>query len=427
MGNPPFVGSSKCDKKQKDEVVDLFGKIKLSNSLDYVSGWYYKACEYMLSNRSIRAALVSTNSITQGEQVYPIWNTLMNKFGVRIDYAWSSFYWSNDASDPAHVYCVIIGFSIGEPRPGNVYNPKDNSATQCSAISPYLRDLPPSILAESIADPLCDVPKMVLGDKPADDGNLILSPEEKDEIVQKYPETAKYFRRYIGADDLIKDKERWCLWMKGVKVSEIEEYPPILSRVKAVREFRLNSTAPDTVMKAEVPTEFFRTPVYDVEYLVVPSTSTSKRVYVPIGYSGADTIPSNSTSVIPEANHYLFGVLTSQFHNAWMRVVCGRMGNGYRYTGKIVYNNFVWPNPTFSQRESIEVCAQNILNIRRAYANRTLDSLYDPDKMPSDLLAAHKALDKAVEDAYGVDFDGDEEKIVTYLFKLFAEKTEKRS
>ena len=418
MGNPPFVGASRCSDEQKKEIVSLFGNIKLSNSLDYVAGWYIKAAEYMSNNPRIHSALVSTNSITQGEQIYPIWNTLIERYSVRIDFAYNSFYWSSDSTDPAHVYCVIIGFSLGENHQGYLYDSQSGERTLINSFSPYLKDLPIAIV-QSIPRPLCDVPQMVLGNKPADDGNLILSKEERDNLIKAHPSLETLIRPYIGSEELIHGDIRYCLWLLGHNEQEIGHYPEIVSRINAVKQFRLNSSAKDTREKAKVPMEFFRTPVHDTEYLVVPSTTTSRREYIPIGYCGQDTIPNNSTSVIPNASHYLFGVITSALHNGWMRVVCGRLGNGYRYTGKIVYNNFPWPNPTEEQKKNIEQTAQDILNVRLSYPNKSLADMYDPEKMPAELKTAHEANDIAVMDAYGFAHDMTELEVVSELMKMY--------
>lgn len=423
IGNPPFVGASMCAASQKQEIVDLFGEIKLSNSLDYVSGWYYKAAEMMLANAAIKAAFVSTNSITQGEQVYPIWNTLRSRFGIHIDFAWRTFVWNSETAGKAHVHCVIVGFSIGGGE-GLIFDGGRSdgaSSDRRDVVNPYLVYAPWVILA-SRKRPLCDVPALAYGNKPADNGQFVLTTEEKDELLAEEPEALRFIRPYIGAKEYLNGKQRWCIWLLGVDPREYSGMPLISRRVEKVRAFRQASSAKDTRKRAEAPWEFFRTPVHDVAYLAIPLTSSERRKYLPIGFFGAGTVPSNATSVIPDATAYHFGVLESQFHSAWMRTVAGRLKSDYRYSGDIVYNNFVWPDPTPEQRAAIESCAQGVLNAREAHPGATLADLYDPDKMPTDLLSAHKELDAAVEAAYDVDFNGDEEKIVAHLFKLYAEK-----
>lgn len=423
IGNPPFIGASMCAASQKQEIVDLFGKIKLSNSLDYVSGWYYKAAEMMLANPAIKAAFVSTNSIMQGEQVYPIWNTLRSRFGIHIDFAWRTFVWNSETAGKAHVHCVIVGFSIGSGE-GFIFGSGRSdgaSSGRRDAVNPYLVYAPWVILA-SRKRPLCDVPALAYGNKPADNGQFVLTTEEKDELLAEEPEASRFIRPYIGAKEYLNGKQRWCIWLLGVDSREYSGMPLISRRVENVRAFRQASSAKDTRKRAEAPWEFFRTPVHDVAYLAIPRTSSERRKYLPIGFFGTGTVPSDATSVIPDATAYHFGVLESQFHNAWMRTVAGRLKSDYRYSGGIVYNNFIWPDSTPEQRAAIESCAQGILNAREAHPGATLADLYDPDKMPTDLLSAHKELDAAVEAAYDVDFNGDEEKIVAHLFKLYAEK-----
>ena len=423
IGNPPFIGASMCAASQKQEIVDLFGKIKLSNSLDYVSGWYYKAAEMMLANPAIKAAFVSTNSIMQGEQVYPIWNTLRSRFGIHIDFAWRTFVWNSETAGKAHVHCVIVGFSIGSGE-GFIFGSGRSdgaSSGRRDAVNPYLVYAPWVILA-SRKRPLCDVHALAYGNKPADNGQFVLTTEEKNELLAEEPEASRFIRPYIGAKEYLNGKQRWCIWLLGVDSREYSGMPLISRRVENVRAFRQASSAKDTRKRAEAPWEFFRTPVHDVAYLAIPRTSSERRKYLPIGFFGTGTVPSDATSVIPDATAYHFGVLESQFHNAWMRTVAGRLKSDYRYSGGIVYNNFIWPDSTPEQRAAIESCAQGVLSAREAHPGATLADLYDPDKMPTDLLAAHKELDAAVEAAYDVDFNGDEEKIVAHLFKLYAEK-----
>ena len=420
-GNPPFYGASMCSAEQKQEIVDLFGKIKLSNSLDYVSGWYYKAAEIMAAAPAIRTAFVSTNSITQGEQVYPIWHTLKSEFGIHIDFAWRTFVWDSEATSKAHVHCVIIGFSVGDGD-GVLLDANESRLVETGAISPYLI-VAPWVVPCSRKKPICDVPSLAYGNKPTDGGLFVLSQDEVDGIIGEYPSAQKLIRPYIGAKEFLNGKERWCIWLLGLDQGEFMSIPAIAERVEGVRAFRSASSAKDTRRRAETPWEFFRTPVHDMPYMAVPRTSSERRRYLPIGFFGSGTIPSDATSVIPNATLYQFGVLESTFHSAWMRVVAGRLKSDYRYSGDVVYNNFVWPNPTADQRGMIEGCAQSVLDVRDVHADKSLAELYDPDKMPTDLLEAHKALDAAVEAAYGVDFGGDEGKIVAHLFKLYAEKT----
>ena len=421
MGNPPFYGATMCSAEQKQEIVNLFGKIRLSNSLDYVSGWYYKACEMMNINSKIHAAFVSTNSITQGEQVYPIWNTLIIKFNIKIDFAWRTFVWNSEAASKAHVHCVIIGISKQGVSNRIIYS-ENGTPSLASNINPYLIDAP-NCVVNSRATPLFKIPKMLLGNKPADDGNLILSTEEKNSLIAQEPDIVKFIHRYIGAVEFINNKERWCLWFPDDDINELYSIPLVAERLKRVMLFRKASSAAPTRKTANIPNKFFFISQPDTTYLLFPSTSSCRRNYVPIGFMSPEVIASNSTSIVDGASLYEFGIASSQFHNAWLRVVGGRLKSDYRYTGSLVWNTFPWPDPAPEQKQKIEDLAQGVLDARDNHPGKSLADLYDPDKMPADLLAAHKALDKAVEEAYGADFDGDEERIVAHLFKLYSEKT----
>ena len=424
VGNPPFVGASFCSTAQKQEIVDLFGKIKLSNSLDYVTGWYYKSCEMMAQNNMVKAALVSTNSISQGEQVAPLWGTLYDRFGVHIDFAWRTFVWNNEAINQAHVHCVIIGFDANPHSSGGMIISPDGTKHASANVNPYLVDAPFAVIA-SRSKPLCDVPELTKGNQPTDDGNFILSEDERATLLNEYPEVEPFIHRYIGARDYLNNNEvRYCIWLKDVPAESYSYCTPIMERLDAIRVFRAASTAAPTRKFSEKPWQFFSTPQTDEDFIIVPRVSSQRRAYIPMGFMDSSSIGADSLSIVCGARLYHLGVMMSQFHNAWMRVVAGRLKSDYRYSGGVVYNNFIWPDPTLEQREAIEACAQAILDTRDNYPDKSLADLYDPDKMPEDLLAAHKALDRVVEAAYGVDFDGDEEKIVAHLFKLYAEKTQ---
>lgn len=422
IGNPPFIGASFCNTEQKGDVVSLFGKIKLSNSLDYVSGWYYKAAEMCAQNPSIRAALVSTNSITQGEQVAPLWITLRERFRIRIDFAWRSFVWNSEATDEAHVHCVIIGFSSGDNHSGIIYSAKNSHS--CATISPYLVDAPFAAV-QSRSNPICDVPKLTKGSQASDGGFLILSDDERNELVGSYPGCEGAIKPFVGAFEFLRNTNRWCLWLKDVPAERLLAWPKIMERVRAVAEFRRKSTAAPTRKMAEKPTLFFSDVQPDDPYIAVPRTSSQRRHYIPMGFMPPTVIASDSLSIVHGANLYLYGVMQSSIHNAWMRVTAGRLKSDYRYSGNVVYNNFIWPDATPEQRERIESCAQAVLDARAAHPDATLADMYNPDNdfLFPDLMAAHTRLDAAVEAAYGVDFGGDEERIVAHLFKLYAEKT----
>lgn len=424
IGNPPFLGAKIMNKEQKQEVVDLFGKIKLSNSIDYVAAWYVKAAQMMDENNQIRAAFVSTNSISQGQQVMPVWSTLFDKYQIKIDFAYRTFIWNSEATDQAHVHVVIIGFSKDSDDSTNkrILFVGDKRI-EADNINPYL-SAAPDVIVDVCAKPISScVKECDYGSLINDGGNYIFKPKELEEFLKLEPNAAKFVRPLLGSDELIKGKKRYIIYLRGITQDELGSMPEVARRVQAVKEQRAGSSAAATRKTAETPECFYFDSTTDMDFLVLPSVSSERREYVPIAFADAKVVATNLVSIIPGATLYDFGVLTSQFHNAWMRAVAGRLESRYRYSPKTVYNTFIWPNPTVEQKQKIEQLAQSILDIRNSYPDKSLADLYDPDKMPSDLLAAHKALDKAVEETYGVDFDGDEEKIVAHLFKLYAEAT----
>lgn len=417
MGNPPFVGYSNHSAEQQKDRASLFGKVK---TVDYVACWYKKAADY-ISNLPIYCAFVSTNSICQGQQVKPIWEPLFNN-GIHIDFAWQTFVWSSEASIQAHVYVVIIGFSRFGNQTKSLYF-SNGIKKLCSNINGYLMDSP-NIFIDKRSKTLCNVLPMTRGSQPTDAGNLILEPNEKDKLLLEEPAAEKWIKPFSMGNEFINNKERFCLWMVGITSAELAGLPLVSKRVEAVREMRLASSKAATRKKAEIPWLFdeIKEPTSE-NFIVVPVVSSERRFYVPTGFVSNGLIPGNKLFFINNATLYDFGVINSQFQNAWMRTVAGRLKSDYSYSNTIVYNNFVWPEVTVEQKDAIEKTAKAILIVRSNYPNKSLAELYDPDKMPADLLAAHKANDVAVEAAYGVDFDGDEEKIVAHLFKLYAEKS----
>lgn len=421
IGNPPFLGASNCSADQKNDIVELFNGVKLSNSLDYVSGWYYKAADF-IQGTGIHCALVSTNSIVMGEMVAPLWKTLTDRFNLTIDFAWDTFVWTNEATDQAHVHVVIIGFSWNDGSPRKRFIFHEGEAIEAKNISPYLIDAPTAFIA-SRSKPLSNVPRLTKGNQPSDGGGLILEVNEAEALINDYPEAEEFIRPYIGAKDFLHGGHRRCLWLRGADLNKARSIPPIRKRLEKVAAFRAASTAAPTRKKAEEPHLFFSMPQTDEPYLIIPRHSSERRSYIPIAFEDPSNIASDAVSIIPGASLYLFGVLSSTVHNAWMRVVAGRLESRYRYSGGVVYNNFVFPEPTGEQRNLIERAAQRILDVRVSYPENTLADLYDPDSMPEDLKEAHAELDAAVERAYGVDFNGDEEKMVAHLFKLYAEAT----
>ena len=421
MGNPPFVGKKEQTKAQKAELVALFDqKAKGVGNLDYVTGWYMKAVK-LIRQTSIRAAFVSTNSITQGEQVPIFWQQMLDA-GAHIDFAYRTFRWDSEASIKAHVHCVIIGFSVGRnEKPPRLYYSERRSET-VSNISPYLVDAP-SILVSSRSKPVCDVPAISYGSMPIDDGHLILNKEDMDALLAERAENAQFIRKYAGGVELIQNKDRWCLWLKDASPKELQKSKLITERVKATAEFRRGSNRPQTLALADTPTLFGEIRQPDTTMLVIPKVSSENRRYIPISYVSPEIIVNGSALIVPDASLYHFGVLTSNVHMAWMRAVAGRLEMRYQYSGNVVYNNFPWPNPTAAQRAKIERTAQTILDVRARHADCSLAILYkNPGAggMPPDLLKAHRQNDAAVWEAYGKAWDiKSESGCVAALMKLY--------
>ena len=425
MGNPPFVGASMMTKLQKEEAVSIFGKGKRVNSIDYVGAWYHKAAA-LLENTVVKAAFVSTNSITQGEQVAPLWEKLLNIYKVHIDFAYRTFKWNSEAKEKAAVHCVIIGFSNAyNTHPKYIYT---NGVTRQEAqnINPYLVDAP-DILISSRGSALCDVPRMTKGNQPSDGGNLILSQKERDELLSKDASIAPCVRRYVGSKDFINNNEiRYCLWLKGISPAVYRKNSEIMRRLDAVRQMRIASTAAPTRALADKPYLFFSTPQTDSNYLCIPEVSSERRRYIPIGFMDKSVIASNKLLIVPDATFYHFGILTSNVHMAWTRTVCGRLKSDYQYSGATVYNNFPWPTPTDEQKSRIEQTAQAILDARELYPDCSLADLYDEATMPPELRKAHQQNDKAVMQAYG--FWGklnSESACVAELMRMYQGLTEK--
>ena len=418
IGNPPFVGFKFASSSQKEELRELFGqKAKL---LDYVCGWYKKAADF-IQKTSIHIAFVSTNSVSQGKMAADLWSALMRDDDIEINFAYRTFVWNNEASGQAHVHCVIIGFSTREAAGDQkvIYAP--DGAHVATHINAYLIDQP-NVFILSKSKPICDVPEMVMGNQAMDNGNLIIEARDYASFIENEPGASPYIKRYMMGNEFINNKDRWCLWLDGCTPQEIDALPLVRERIEKVRDFRAASNDAGARKKAETP-YLFREQRNPKSYVAIPITSSERRDYIPIGFLDESIIAGNTLFIVENASLYHFGILTSKIHNAWMRTVGARMKSDYRYSKDIVYNNFVWPDPTPEQKQMIEQAAQIVLDARAAHPGKSLAELYDPDKMPFDLLAAHEALDKAVEDAYGVDFNGDEEKIVAHLFKLYAKTT----
>lgn len=398
MGNPPFVGAKMMSKVQKDDATEIFGKIKLANSLDYVCAWYFKAAEY-IKNTNIMCAFVSTNSICQGEQASAMWKPLIEKYKIQINYAYKTFIWNSETKEKAKVHCIIVGFStINNTTNKKIFD--GDRYINVSNINSYLIDSP-NIFIEKRSKPVCDVPKMSFGNMPVDDGNFIFSIEEYNDFISKYPDTKKLFKKYIGAVEFLNRTNRYCLWLDNVEPTEFRKNKEIMQRIENVKKFRLSSSTKPTRDKAETPTKFFFVSHPNKKYIVVPKTSSGKRKYIPIGFEDENTIASDLVNIVPTSDLYIMGVLASNVHNAWMRTVAGRLKSDYRYTNSIVYNTFPWPSPTEEQRKKIERTAQRILEVREQFKNSSLADLYDDLTMPPELRKAHQANDIAVMEAYG--------------------------
>lgn len=418
VGNPPFIGYSNLNDAQKRDRADIFGKS--GGVLDYVACWYRKAADFTRGSHT-RCAFVSTNSICQGQQVEPLWKPLFDD-GVEIDFAHKTFVWNSEAADEAHVHVVIVGFSREKIAKKTIFD--GDGARKADNISGYLSATPSLFIARR-SSPICDAPKMIRGCQPTDNGQLILDQAERDELVSREPSAEKWIRPFSMGADFINGKPRYCLWLKDAAPKDLSSMPRVMERVRAVADYRAQSTKAATRKKAETPWLFDEIRETGPSYIGVPAVSSGRRRYVPMGFVDNGMVPGNKLYFVPNASVYDFGILMSQFHNAWMRMVAGRLKSDYSYANTIVYNNFVWPDPSDAARAEVERCASAVLDARATYEGSTLADMYDPDNdfLYPALIKAHKALDAAVEAAYGVDFNGDEEKIVAHLFKLYAEKT----
>ncbi len=403
MGNPPFVGYSLQSKEQKSDILSIYvdekGKpYKTAGKIDYVAGWYYKAAKLM-QNTPIRTAFVSTNSITQGEQVAGVWKPLFEQFGIHIDFAYQTFRWDSEASAKAHVHCVIVGFSVAV----NTNSKKlfiGDKLHLSNNINAYLMDAP-NVFIESRNTPLNGVLSMSSGGKPVEGGYYIFTDDEKNAFLKKEPSAQTYFRKFVGSDDFINGYTRWCLWLHDVSPSDIRKLPECMKRVNSVHDYRLESKKAATRAAAATPMSFMEIKRPVGKFLIVPEVSSQRRKYVPLGFSDKEMICSNKVRFVSNATMYHFGILTSNVHMAWMRAVCGRLKSDYSYSINVVYNNFPWPTPTEQQKAKIEQTAKAILDARALYPDSSLADLYDDLTMPPELRKAHQANDRAVMDAYG--------------------------
>lgn len=396
MGNPPFIGYTYQSTEQKADLQNTMAGI--GKNIDYVSGWYFKAAQLMQST-AIRTAFVSTNSITQGEQVAGVWKPMFERLGIHIDFAHRTFRWDSEANLKAHVHCVIVGFSV-QMNPAEKLLFTSKQVQHVQNISPYLIDAP-TLFIESRNKPLCNVPEICKGSQPTDGGNLIVTEEDYNGFMKQAPASAKYIRRFLGADEFLNGKNRYCLWLDGISPKELQGMPLVLERVQLVRDFRLSSKKAATRKQADTPTLFTENRQPSEDFIAIPEVSSGTRRYIPMGFLHPDTICSNKLQILPGASIYHFGVLMSNVHMAWMRTVCGRLKSDYDYSAKIVYNNFPWPVPTEKQKAKIEQTAQAILDARALYPDCSLAVLYNEVTMPPELRKAHQVNDRAVMEAYG--------------------------
>ncbi len=437
LGNPPFLGKSNQSAAQKADMQLVCEDIKNAGLLDFVAAWYIKAARY-LDNRTeqnrteqlyqqsqTKCAFVSTNSITQGEQVGVLWAWMLAQ-GVKIHFAHRPFSWSNEARGKAAVHCVIVGFGLQEVADKTIYEYEDIKgephAVKANNINPYLVDAL-NVILPSRTNPISPVPPIVFGSMANDGGNLLLDDSEKDAILKECPQAEKWIKPFLGADEFINNRCRWCLWLVDCPPSELRLLPPILARIEAVKEIRNASSRPATKELALTPALFGEIRQPKSTYLLVPRHSSERRSIIPIGFLSPDVIVGDANLCILNAGLYHFGVMTSSMHMAWVKYVCGRIKSDYRYTNGIVYNNFPWPALQANNHALLEACAQAVLDARAAHPNASLADLYDPLTMPANLLKAHQALDKAVDAAYGYKGANTDAARVAFLFERYQQLT----
>lgn len=433
IGNPPFVGARMMNETQKADLIKASNNAKNAGNLDYVTAWFFKACEYMKQSPKTRTAFVATNSICQGEQVALLWKPLFES-GVSIDFAYTSFKWDNSVDfgtgkkekadkKMAAVYVIIAGFSLNNSSQKYIFT--GNSRIPASNINGYLVDAP-NIAIESRSKPLCNVPEMGIGNKPIDDGNYLFKPDEMNEFIAKEPNSKKYFKRWYGADEFINGKIRYCLWLGDCSPNELRSMPECMKRIKAVREFRLASKSEGTRKIADKPTRFHVENMPNSDFILVPRVSSAERFYIPFGFLSNDNLASDATLIIPNATLADFAILTSSVHMEWMRAVCGRLGDGYRYSANIVYNNFPFASLDEKDKETLTATAQGILDARALFGDCSLADLYNPLTMPANLRKAHERNDQAVLKIYGIDKTATPSDIVKELFTRYEKEVKAR-
>jgi hypothetical protein len=425
IGNPPFVGHQYRTTSQADEVLDIFNGLKGCGKLDYVACWFKKASSFM-KNTKIETAFVSTNSICQGESVSLLWKNLFDE-GIKINFAYTTFKWTSESNNKANVLCVIVGFSMFDRDTKLIFG--DGMYKEVKNINAYLNE-GASVFIENRSKSINEnLAKVSRGSQPTDDGYLLISKEEKEILLKKYPELEKVIKAFVGGRELINDTEytRYCFWFEEESPSQFMYIKELVERFNRVREARLNSPTLQTIKSADKPFLFSQIRQPKSNYLIIPETSSSNRKYIPIGFMNKETISSNANILVHDATIYDFGILTSNVHNAWMRVIAGRLKNDYRYSPSVYYN-FPFPDITDRERKEIEKTAQMILDARALYKDKSLADMYGKDTMYlfPELVKAHKQNDIAVMNAYGMDKNMDESSIVAHLFDLYEEKTQNK-
>jgi hypothetical protein len=435
LGNPPFIGKHLQNAEQKIDMANVFMGVNGAGVLDYVTAWYIKAAQYMQAANTLhekdfaktKTAFVSTNSISQGEQVGILWNELFNKYHCKIHFAHRTFKWGNEAKGNAAVHVVIIGFSNYDINEKLIYEYDDIKAEphemKVRNVNPYLVEGNDLIIVKR-RSPICSIPEISFGSMPNDGGGLILSDDEKKNFLIKEPSSKKFIKQMLSADEFINGKNRWCLWLVNADPSEIKKLPEIANRIEIVKKHRSNSTREATKKLAVFPSLFGENRQPNSDYILIPRHSSENRKYIPFGFFSKDIIVSDSCSSIANAAIYHFGIITSEMHMMWVRNVCGRLESRYRYSNEMVYNNFPWPvNPTPKQKEGVEKAAQAVLDVRANFPKSSLADLYDPNTMPPALVKAHQALDKAVDLCYRSQPFINETKRIEFLFELYDKYT----
>jgi hypothetical protein len=426
IGNPPFIGSKIMSQTQRNQIVKEFENITGCGVLDYVSGWYLKSAKY-IQNTKIKVALVSTNSIVQGEQTSILWGQMINKYNIKIHFAHRTFRWSNEAKGNAAVFCVIVGFANYETNHKSIFEYEDIKGEpheiNAKNINAYLVDAK-DIFITTRKTPICNVPEMSYGSMANDNGNLLLSDDEKKELISIEPDSLRVIRPFLGSKEFINGINRWCIWLKDVNPKDYSNFKLIIDRIQAVKKYRLDSTREATRKLAQFPMLFGELRQPKSDYLLIPGVSSENRKYIPLGFLNKEIIASDLARTVPNASLFTFGVLTSNMHMTWVKFVCGRLKSDYRYSSSLVYNNYPWPeNPSDKQIKTIEDKSQKVLDVRAEFSDNSLADLYSPLTMPPALIKAHNELDKAVDIAYTKQNFTSDAKRMEFLFELYEKYT----